>query len=155
MTLDVLAAANVKACFFLTAEDVRAGADLIRRASGEGHSLGVWCEGDPAADHAKLNPLLFEAARVRTVLAAGPASLEEGFRARAEEAGMLWLGADLASGRDWEETERYSALLPALLENTAGDVSLRLRCGGDAAELQRLIEYLREQRFELVCPRET
>jgi hypothetical protein len=64
--LDTLDRFGAHAAFYLTAADIAAGPDTVRRICGSGHSIGLWCadrEGYAAAE-----ALLLDAAQTRTVL---------------------------------------------------------------------------------------
>jgi len=84
--LDALSTAGIPAGFFVTAEDVLAHPDLVRRLHGEGHQVGIFLGEDPAAEYTAATAALFDAARLRTVLVA--AETEE-TRREAEELGLI------------------------------------------------------------------
>lgn len=151
--LSTLSQHRIATCFFLTAEDVRSDPDMVRRAVGEGHSLGVWCAEDFSAEYAEAAALLFEAARVRTILTAGPAEKAEEFRTAAEDEGMVWCDGNSAVA---EGTPAYVYNVSAWLENAGGRPSLRLNCGTDSASnIGQILQYLNIQRYDVVSPRET
>ena len=60
--LNSLKLRSVSAAFFVTAGDISACPDLIRRISGEGHMIGIICGEDAAGDYAAASTLLFDAA---------------------------------------------------------------------------------------------
>jgi len=66
--LDELYTSDIPAGFFLTAEDVLAHPDLVRRLHGEGHTVGIFLGEDAKVDYAEASRALFDAARLRTVL---------------------------------------------------------------------------------------
>ncbi|MEG1633691.1 MAG: hypothetical protein RR314_06520 [Oscillospiraceae bacterium] len=71
--LDTLRIKGVSTCFFLTADEVQNAPDTVRRIVAEGHSLGVLCSGDPLAEYNETSALIFEAARISTLLIASSA----------------------------------------------------------------------------------
>lgn len=91
---------SVKATFFVDENDVLSNPDLIRRICGEGHGIGVKCSGSPAEEYARTSELIFEAARVKTVLVA-PAAPEYNLlcMSAAEECGLVCSGYT-AGGKD-------------------------------------------------------
>ncbi len=68
--LKTLSGNGIKAAFFVSSRDVSSDPDRIRRICGEGHSIGVLCSSDPGAEYAETAQLIFDAARVWTVLIA-------------------------------------------------------------------------------------
>jgi len=68
--LDQLARARIPAGFFVTAADVEAFPDLVRRIHGEGHQLGIYLVADAAGEFTAASRALFDSARLRTVLVA-------------------------------------------------------------------------------------
>ena len=83
--LDTLASYDARACFFLTAADMDAAPDIVRRIMGEGHTVGLLAEGeDEAGAWSAASRALLRHAVSRTLLAA---SLD-GDGAAAEDMGL-------------------------------------------------------------------
>ena len=59
---------NYRAAFFVTARDIIQSPDLIRRIHGSGHTIGIWLEYGTLYEYNQVSRLLFEAAKVRTIL---------------------------------------------------------------------------------------
>ena len=59
---------NYRAAFFVTGHDIIQNPDLIRRIHGSGHTIGIWLEYGSLDEYIKTSALLFEAAKVRTIL---------------------------------------------------------------------------------------
>lgn len=151
-TLELLRQTGLRSCFFLTAEEVADHPDLVRRIVGEGHSLGVFCPGDIAEEFSGTAALIFEAARVVTLLLAAPGDPEAG-AAWAEDAGLVWCTADLEVP---ESTEAASWLVSTWLEDAPVSPDLRLSCAAmDAQALERVLKLLEEQKYTVTAPRET
>lgn len=150
--LDALAAAGLQSCFFLTAAEVRRDPELLRRMAGEGHSIGVLCTGDPAADWAEAAPLLFEVTRTLTLLlAAGTDAAEAAAFAEAE--GLVLCPADRATAVDTAGAE-WLAL--SWLEAPGHALRLRLDCASlDGPALARVLQRVRELNYTVLRPRET
>ena len=68
--LDALRLTRIPAGFFVTAEDALNHPDLIRRLHGEGHQVGIFLTTDAEAEYHAASEVLFEVARLRTVLVA-------------------------------------------------------------------------------------
>ena len=145
---------GLRSCFFLTAEEVRRDPDLLRRAVGEGHRLGVRCEGDPAETVPETRALIFEATRTPTVLLAAPEAWAAEAEAYAADAGLVWCPADLLldgglPGGAWD-------VMAWLNDAELLSPSLRLDCAAaETAELGRVLSYISEQKYAVSCPRET
>ena len=142
------------ACFFLTAEDIRQDPDRVRFLAGEGWGLGVWCASDPAADWESTDALLFEAARVRSILAASPGGA--GARDGAEATGLAWFSADYSAAAEDSLYYGYaSAAIPDAIRDAAGDISLLLDCNIPGQALSSLLNFLSERRYNVSGPCET
>ena len=142
--LDLLDANGVKACFFVTADDVRQNADELRRIAGSGHKLGVLLDpADCAGSFGETAALLFEAAHIDTVLCASVGGDEETCAAFARERGLCFVAGDLTLSDD------LRAVTSALAERTAA-ADIRVVCGTDtAAPLGELLGYLKASKFDI------
>ena len=147
-TLDALGRYGVKACFFLRGEDILADPDALRRALGEGHTLGVRCGGDPE-EFSAAAALLFEAAKETTILIAPEGGDAEALEALITAEGLAVCesgyegAADLRAVAEWLET--------AARARSAG-ASLRLETGG--GNLVQVLNYLTAQKYDIAPPRE-
>jgi len=70
LLLDALHIARVPAGFFVTADEVFAHPDLVRRLHGEGHQVGIFLQGNAGEEYKAASEALFEVARLWTVLVA-------------------------------------------------------------------------------------
>ena len=149
--LDRLAQDGTTACFFLTAEQLRAAPDTVRRLICEGHRVGVYCEADAAAEYAEFSALLFEAARACTELVTASGEYEPECREAAARQGLVYCGFALnALGSS------NAFAITSFLENGSGDTSLCMDCGAESAEqLSIVLNYLRSGKFDVSAPRET
>lgn len=75
--LDSLDNYSVKVCFFVTAEEVTASPDTIRRICGSGHSIGIYCKTSPESECAATEDIIFEAAQVRATLITSPSAISQ------------------------------------------------------------------------------
>ena len=66
--LDTLAIFRYKGCFFVSAGEIAGNAELLRRAAGVGQSVGIRLMEGTLAEYRRASALLFEAAKLRTIL---------------------------------------------------------------------------------------
>ena len=147
-TMELLRKEGLRVCFFLTGEEIRRDPDLVRRIACEGHTLGVCSPEGRAEDCVNAAGLLWETARVRTILAALPeyAVMPEGMVT------FPTVRQDSAEATD-DETA-YS--VTSKLEMRAGDQTLIFPAGEENADaLRLLLSYLRDLEFSVIPIRET
>lgn len=126
--LDTLKAKGISACFFLSAGDVRSSPDTVRRIVGEGHSVGALCAYDPVAEYNEISQLLFDAARIKTVLiAAAAADSDEVCRAAAEENGLVFWDYGI-DGIQEGSGVTYSSLITVFLSFCRVRADVRILC---------------------------
>ena len=146
-TLELLRRQNVDACFFVSAEEIRSNTDMIRRIACEGFSLGVSSPDGSRADCEEAAALLWEAARVRTILAVMPETA-------AQPDGMVVFPAG-APETDVSAQETAYAVT-STLDTTVGDQTVIFPTGGeDQTALRILFYYLRDLKFTVSAIRET
>ena len=66
--LDIQDEAGFHSCFFVTGADIAGDPGLIRRISGSGHTIGIWLEEGTLSEYVETSAMLFEAAKIRTVI---------------------------------------------------------------------------------------
>ena len=148
--LERLTQNNATACFFLTAEDVRSAPDTVRRLVCGGHSLGVYCMEDLAAEYEETAALMFAAARAVPELVTAGAEYAEACRELARMAGLVYCEFDLNSA----DSNVYA--ITSQLEVGSGGASLLLGGGEDCVgQLSVLLAYLVGGKFNAAAPRET
>ena len=83
---------DYRAAFFVTSSDIINNPGLIRRIHGSGHTVGIWLEHGTLDEYKQTSELLFEAAKVRTILVS---AFETNIPARhmANEAGLIFFDA--------------------------------------------------------------
>ncbi len=147
-TLDLLRKFGMRACFFLTAEEVRGSADLVRRLACEGHALGIYCPNGAAEEFEETAALLREAARVRAVLTLTPDGTAPEIGAAAYSRTQGTLADDISAA------ELYS--VTAALDSGSSGAALLFPCGeGCEKVIGALLYYLHEGGFTVIEPRET
>ncbi len=150
--LDRLARAEMRACFFLTAEEMDSSPDILRRIAVEGHTVGLLSRGeDDAAAWRAASDSLLRHAVTRSLLAAcrdgnGEAAAEEGLRLCFD--GSFPVCSD-ESGYGFNDA--MASMLSA--ENA---VSVLIETDDEAeTTLERLLEFIRVARFDVRVLRET
>ncbi|MDR2420809.1 MAG: hypothetical protein LBD49_01715 [Oscillospiraceae bacterium] len=101
--LDALKLGSARACFFMSEHELAESPDLARRVYGEGHSLGIWLETGGAEELSRAAALLFEAAKVKTPLAASPPEVSGDARTLCAERGLIYRDASVYSPDDAAE----------------------------------------------------
>ena len=145
--LETLKQEGITACFFLRAEEIRSDPDMARRIACSGHVLGASCPGGSAEEREETAALLWETARVRTILYTLPEGAEVPEGVVAFPAAQTDLTAEELRERVYGVTTE--------LEMRTGDQTLLFPSGdGDTAALRMLLYYLDEQGFTVVPLRE-
>lgn len=93
--LNTLDRFSVKAAFYLSPDDITADPDTVRRIYGSGHSIGILCGADAAADYALGSQLLLDAAQIRTVLVASAPENSSACNAFAQQEQLKYYSFDL------------------------------------------------------------
>jgi hypothetical protein len=88
-----------KSCFFVSADEIRENADLLRRAAGRGHMIGIWLDTGTLDEYRNASSLLFEAAKVKTILVSADGSAVKTAEDMATKAGLIF----------WKPTKTYDA----------------------------------------------
>ncbi len=126
--LDTLKSYDVASCFFVTAEEVRENPDTIRRIVGEGHGIGVLCSNDPAEEYKETSDLIFEAARINTVLiAAALPEFDEVCASTAEENDLVFWDYEI-DGVQGGDGISSAASVTAYLSFYTERADLRIQC---------------------------
>lgn len=147
-TLDMLQQLNAKASFFLSAEEIRNDADMVRQIACRGFGLGVFCEEGTSAEYREAAELLWEAARVRTDMAVLPEGAEPISDA------VCWYKTKNGGTDGGRIAETYAAT--AALDVVKGSTVLLFSCDPDnSTSLNMLLYYLRDQQFAVKLLRET
>lgn len=87
--LSSLALYGNKACFFLTSDEIRENAALVRLIAAYGHSVGLVCSENLREDYQTASKLLFEAARIKSILVALDCEYTRYLGEAAEDAGLI------------------------------------------------------------------
>lgn len=93
--LNLLKNYRITAAFFLTAGDIAAQPETVRRIVGEGHSVGIYCPDGTLQEFGAAAELLFEAAHVRTVLVSAGEGHTAAFQQVCENEGLVPIQLDI------------------------------------------------------------
>ena len=152
--LDTLDSHKTPACFFLSAEDVRSSPDTVRRLAASGHSVGVLCGDEPAADYAEASALMFDAARFLPFLVAAADAEADACREMAAQNGLAFLDYDIDAAQ--ESGSVGLALVTSQIEFSTELASVRFRCDENTEEmLPNVLRYLMLNHFSVRAARET
>jgi len=88
-----------KCCFFVSAGEISDSADLLRRAAGRGHMIGIWLDTGTLDEYRNTSSLLFEAAKVKTILVSAAGSAAKAAEEMAASTGLIF----------WRPTKTYDA----------------------------------------------
>ncbi len=145
---------RLKACFFLSAEDVLTSPDTVRRIVCEGHSIGVLCGENAKYDYDETSALIYEAARVHSIMVSSPADYAESCSAMAEENGLVYCrqGMNAVYIPD-DNISPY--VVTSELNNSEDGTSLFLSCGEGMEDFARVvIMYLSQNKYAVLHPTE-
>lgn len=146
--LDLLRRQEIEVCFFLRTEEIRDNPDLIRRIACEGHALAVCSPEGDARACAEAAALLWETARVRTIMAAMP----EG---AVQPENMVVFPA-VRTETPPEDPEETVTSVMAKLEMRAGDQTLIFPISGEnITALRMLLRDLHDLDFSVTAIRLT
>ena len=125
--LDALKAAGTAAAFFLTADEIKASPDTVRRMAAERHHIGILCA--DYEEYEKTLTLLYECAHTMTVLTAAPSGSDNACRSMASEHGLVYCQYALDGVRGGRGLERISYVTSGI---KTGDNYARILCGSAA-----------------------
>ncbi len=154
--LDLLDTSGSRAMFFFDPELLVQQDDLIRRAAGSGHSIGLLAEGSSAAESRRLltrgNELLAHIARTAATAALVPADQREALR---EEGWVCWQETTNALPRGQERAAAYAQrILNAM--GTRRTVRLTLDDSSQTSRvLPTLLQQLEQKECQVLLPLET
>jgi hypothetical protein len=146
--LNTLSLTSYKACFFVSADEVKENADLLRRANGKGHMIGIRLIDGTYDEYQFASALLFEAAQVRTVLVASLGDSAQAAEDMAKAENLVF----------WQPTRSYGAdaklsaagLTDKLSKLGGTRESLFFGCGDKtAAVLPAFLSYLTENEYNV------
>ncbi|MDR3310137.1 MAG: hypothetical protein LBS90_02155 [Oscillospiraceae bacterium] len=117
---------GITGCFYFTETEAAANPALVRRIYGSGHSVGVWLETPSYDEYRSAAKSLFDAARIKTQLAAAPPELYADLYALAADRGL-----SVRRQTVFHSSDRLADRLPG---DSAAETELLLDCAGLGAE---------------------
>jgi hypothetical protein len=144
--LDLLRDSGYRCSFFIAADEIPDNADLLRRAAGEGHTIGIWLKTGQYSEYLEAAGLLYEAAKLRTLLVAAAGTAAGEAEAAAEAHGLIY----------WRFIRRYDAA-PALSTITSklsvldgSRDSIGFACTTASLHtINSLLDYLKEKAYNV------
>lgn len=152
--LDTFDNTPYKSCIFVAEDEVADNADLLRRAAAAGHSIGIWLKNGTYEEYQKASALLFEAAKIKTVLVTATGSAAAPAKAVAAAEHLIF----------WNTTKRYDAAVKFSLSGITGKLStgsipresLSFDCSDKTSGiLSAFLSYLSEYKYNVRRVNET
>ena len=144
--LDVLEDYGIRACFFVSKEDILEAADDIRHIYGSGHSIGIFLESGSHEEYSSASGLLFEAAMITALNVTSSPDTEKAARNTANRNGLVFRSADSVC-----ESGFTAASAESVLSTSSGNRQLVLfDCyDGAANELRSLLRYVLDAKYSV------
>ena len=151
---ELLDYSGAKACFFLTADDIRRDPDTVRRIDCEGHRIGILCGSEPMSDYEECSALIFEAARLHTLLVSADGENAELCREAAEKAGLVFCERGMDAVYTTEDNiSPYT--VTAILDMSEYGTSLHLSCAeGLENDAGIILGFLHQNKYNVFPPSE-
>ncbi|SHI04346.1 Polysaccharide deacetylase [Sporobacter termitidis DSM 10068] len=144
--LDSLDAYRYKSCFFVAADEIVSNADLLRRAAAAGHTIGIWLRDGTLEEYQNASALLFEAAKIRTILVSAGGDAGKTARAAAKSDGLIFWRPIKSLGESDKTT--LGSLTGQLSALDSSRYSVNISCTDKMVTLTKsLLGYLAEQKF--------
>ena len=151
--LDAGAAPDSRACFFVSADDIRENIGLIRSISSSGHAIGIWLEKGTYDEYVETSALLFEAAKIKTVLVSADSKAEAQFEKSDKHEVIFWrISRSLA----YDDTFSVDTVTDMLPQDSGARRNLMASCSEfTALMLSGILSYLRENEYSVMRITET
>jgi hypothetical protein len=146
--LNLLTLYGDSACFFFTADEIRENADLVRRIAAYGHSIGLICSENLIEDYKEASKLLFEAARIKSVLIALEGEYTKALGEAAEDMGLIiWCDSSLRIHGKYSTLYPWEITYPLGLEDKRAD--LAIHCSGAFPALSEVFSFMYRNDFSV------
>ena len=139
-------------CFFVTAGNIANDPGLIRRISGSGHMIGIWLEKGTLDEYYEASALLFEAAKLKTVLI----SANDDVKAvpAAGHGGLVFWGT--SRSLEYSDTLSLEEVTEMIPRESGARQNLISSCSENAVlMLSGIFSYLREFEYTVASITET
>ncbi|MDR0862389.1 MAG: hypothetical protein LBN30_06420 [Oscillospiraceae bacterium] len=144
--LAALMDANVTACFFLSPQELRDEPSNARRIHGSGHSVGIWLNTGTEEEYDEASRLLFDAAKLKTVLIAAPDTATAAAESTAAERGLVLRTASRIYGAD--SNASVLSVVARLPVTDGARRDFRFACSANAGNiLPGILQYLAERQY--------
>ncbi|MFB0920154.1 MAG: hypothetical protein QMB62_04635, partial [Oscillospiraceae bacterium] len=141
-----------KACFFVTADEVAASPDIIRRICGSGHSIGIYCSASPEETCLRASDLIFEAAQERPMLIYAASTEAESTKAYADSSGYAYFNPAIIIS----VATKHSTDVTSKLEDITGYTSVIITITEDTDSfVSGILSYASSHHITLMPLRET
>lgn len=154
--LELQTVSGFHACFFVSFDDILENPGLIRRISGTGHTLGIWLQEGTIEEYHNISALLFEAAKVRTVIVSANEAQEAAREVAAAHGLIFWESAESLVDYSISTMAAITAMFP---RESGARRNLLFSCSeGSVSMLPGVYSYLRTNLFtveritEMVVP---
>jgi len=134
--------------FFVSAEDIFIDPGIMRRIAGTGHTLGIWLSQGTFEEYLEISRLLFDAAKMRTVMVSASEAASDAAMTMSQENGLIFWDSrqsivDYTTQSLWEIT----ATIP---RESGASRHLMFPCSEDAAAfLPGVYSFLRNNSFSV------
>ena len=144
---------NYHFCFFVSADDIRQNAGLVRKISGNGHSVGIRLAEGTFDEYYRVSELLFEAAKIKTVLVLVDGESENVPEIANGDGIILWKGVQSLVYDDTFSVDAVTEMLPT---QSGARQNLVSSCSGiTALMLSGILTYLRDNEYTVTNITET
>ena len=136
LLLDIMDMSEFKCAIFVSGSEIAENADLIRRAAGAGHTIGIWLEEGSYDEYQATSNLLFEAAKIKTFFVSAGDDARQTAEETADANNLIYCHA----------TSIYGESTELSLEAIEGSLSV-VGMGSES------LSFLVRKRFPLLCQR--
>ena len=151
--LEASASPDYRFCFFVSADDIKENAGLIRRISGSGHAIGIWLTKGTYNEYYETSALLFEAAKIKTVIVSANSNIEQLFT-RADDHGIVFW--KMSRSFVYDDTYSVDEVTDMIPQHSGSRQNLFSSCSENMAlMLSGILSFLSENEYSVVRITET
>ncbi len=132
--LDSLSYYGFKACFFVTADEIRKNQDLIRQISGSGHTIGFVCTANLTEDYKTCSELLRTVCKVKSIIVTLDAQYSAELKDAADNLGLI-LWSDSGSNVYGLNSSKTAREINRMLDSSGDRLDLSFICSSDTEDL--------------------
>jgi len=145
--LDIRAESGLYASFFVCSADIMYNPGLVRRMVGTGHTIGIWLNEGSFEEYLYVSALLFEAAKVRTVIVSASEASEMA-RETANAHGLIFWETE--NSLIDHSSRSFQAITSAIPRGTGDRMNLMFSSSEEGASmLMPVYSFLREYLFNI------